>query len=83
MLIECSNIKKSFQGIDLLKDISFKVDDHDKIAIIGVNGAGKTTILNILIGEESYDSGDLFKSRDLNIGYLKQHHDLDMNKTIY
>ena len=53
MLIECSNIKKSFQGIDLLKDISFKVDDHDKIAIIGVNGAGKTTILNILIGEES------------------------------
>ena len=83
MLIECSNIKKSFQGIDLLKDISFKVDDHDKIAIIGVNGAGKTTILNILIGEESYDSGDLFKSRDLNVGYLKQHHDLDMNKTIY
>ena len=83
MLIECSNIKKSFQGIDLLKDISFKVDDHDKIAIIGVNGTGKTTILNILIGEESYDSGDLFKSRDLNIGYLKQHHDLDMNKTIY
>ena len=58
MLIECSNIKKSFQGIDLLTDISFKV-------------------------EESYDSGDLFKSRDLNIGYLKQHHDLDMNKTIY
>ena len=83
MLIECSNIKKSFQGIDLLKDISFKVDDHDKIAIIGVNGAGKTTILNILIGEESYDRGDLFKSRDLNVGYLKQHHDLDMNKTIY
>ena len=83
MLIECSNIKKSFQGTDLLTDISFKVDDHDKIAIIGVNGAGKTTILNILIGEESYDSGDLFKSRDLNIGYLKQHHDLDMNKTIY
>ena len=33
MLIECSNIKKSFQEIDLLKDISFKVDDHDKIAI--------------------------------------------------
>lgn len=41
MLIECSNIKKSFQGIPLLKDITFKVDNHDKIAIIGVNGAGK------------------------------------------
>ena len=50
MLIECSNIKKSFQGIPLLKDITFKVDNHDKIAIIGVNGAGKTTILKIISG---------------------------------
>ena len=83
MLIECSNITKTFQGIPLLKDITFKIDDHDKIAVIGVNGAGKTTILNILTGQESYDSGDLFKSKELTIGYLKQQHDLDMNKTIY
>lgn len=83
MLIECSNITKSFQGLTLLKDITFKIDDHDKIAVIGVNGAGKTTILNILTGQESYDSGDLFKNRELTIGYLKQQHDLDMNKTIY
>ena len=55
MLIECSNITKTFQGIPLLKDITFKIDDHDKIAVIGVNGAGKTTILNILTGQESYD----------------------------
>ena len=34
MLIECSNIKKSFQGIDLLKDISFKVDDHDNLRLL-------------------------------------------------
>jgi len=60
MLIECSNIKKSFQGIPLLKDVTFKVDNHDKIAIIGVNGAGKTTILKIISGEEEYDSGNLF-----------------------
>ena len=37
MLIECSNITKSFQGLTLLKDITFKIDDHDKIAVIGVN----------------------------------------------
>ncbi len=83
MLIECSNITKSFQGIPLLKDITFKADDHDKIAIIGVNGAGKTTILKIISGEEEYDGGNLFCNKDLSLGYLKQQHDLNMDKTVY
>ena len=83
MLIECSNITKSFQGIPLLKDITFKIDDHDKVAIIGVNGAGKTTILKIIAGEENYDSGDLFCTKELTLGYLKQQHDLAMDKTVY
>ena len=83
MLIECSNITKSFQGIPLLKDITFKIDDHDKVAIIGVNGAGKTTILKIIAGEENYDSGDLFCNKELTLGYLKQQHYLAMDKTVY
>ena len=83
MLIECSNITKSFQGIPLLKDITFKIDDHEKVAIIGVNGAGKTTILKIIAGEENYDSGDLFCNKELTLGYLKQQHDLAMDKTVY
>ena len=83
MLIECSNITKSFQGIPLLKNITFKIDDHDKVAIIGVNGAGKTTILKIIAGEENYDSGDLFCNKELTLGYLKQQHDLAMDKTVY
>lgn len=83
MLIECSNITKSFQGIPLLKDITFKIDNHDKVAIIGVNGAGKTTILKIIAGEENYDSGDLFCNKELTLGYLKQQHDLAMDKTVY
>lgn len=83
MLLECSNITKSFQGNILLKDITFKIEDHDKIAMIGVNGAGKTTILDILTGQQSYDSGNLFKNKELTIGYLKQQHDLNINQTIY
>lgn len=83
MLIECSNITKSFQGIPLLKDITFKIDDHDKVAIIGVNGAGKTTILKIIAGEEEYDGGNLFCNKDLTVGYLKQQHDLSYEKTVY
>lgn len=53
MILACSSLKKSFQGNDLLKDITFKIEDHDKIAIIGVNGAGKTTLLRILCEEEN------------------------------
>lgn len=83
MLIECSNIQKAYQGIDILKDISFKVNDHDKIAIIGVNGAGKTTLLRILSNEEEYDGGNLFKNKELTIGYLTQQHNLSLDKTVH
>lgn len=83
MILACSSLKKSFQGHDLLKDITFKIEDHDKIAIIGVNGAGKTTLLRILCEEESYDSGDIFKSKDVVIGYLSQHNTLDPTLSIY
>jgi len=83
MILACSSLKKSFQGNELLKDITFKIEEHDKIAIIGVNGAGKTTLLRILCDEESYDSGDIFKSKETTIGYLSQHNILDPTMTIY
>lgn len=83
MILACSSLTKSFQGNELLKDITFKIEEHDKIAIIGVNGAGKTTLLRILCDEESYDSGDIFKSKDTTIGYLSQHNTLDQSMTIY
>lgn len=83
MILACSSLKKSFQGNELLKDITFKIENHDKIAIIGVNGAGKTTLLRILCDEESYDSGDIFKSKETTIGYLSQHNTLNPTLTIY
>lgn len=83
MILACSSLKKSFQGVDFLKDITFKIEEHDKLAIIGVNGAGKTTLLRILCGEESYDSGDIFKPKDTSIGYLSQHSTIDPALSIY
>lgn len=83
MILACSSLKKSFQGNDLLKDITFKIEEHDKLAIIGVNGAGKTTLLKILCEEESYDSGDIFKSKETTIGYLSQHNTIDPSLSIY
>ena len=45
----------------------------EKIGLIGLNGSGKTTLFNILAGEISKDSGDIYVQKDLKIGYLKQH----------
>ena len=50
MLIECSNIKKSFQGIDLLKDISFNVKKGEAVGLVGKNGCGKSTMLKTIAG---------------------------------
>lgn len=83
MLIECSNITKSFGNDPILKNISFKVNDHEKVSIVGVNGAGKTTILRILLKEEEYDSGDLFESKDLTIGCLQQQPTFNLDETVY
>lgn len=81
--ISCTDITK-YYGIDLiLENISFTVSSGDKIGLIGKNGAGKTTLFNILAGELSYDSGNIFYGKDVSIGYLKQHHELDSELTLF
>lgn len=83
MILSCSSLVKSFQGEDVLRDISFKIDDHDKMAIIGINGAGKSTLLHIIAGEEEYDAGELNINRAMTIGSLDQEHRFDLDKSIY
>ena len=73
MLITGSNLRKSFSERILFDGASFHIDDNDKIGFVGSNGVGKTTLFKILIGEESYDSGDLYKTKQLKIGYLDQY----------
>lgn len=73
MLINASNIKKTFSERILFDGVSFNIDNSDKIGFIGANGTGKSTLFKILIGEEDYDSGELFKSKQLKIGYLDQY----------
>ncbi len=83
MILSCSNIKKSFGTTEILKNITFKIENNEKLAIIGVNGAGKSTLMRILANEEEYDSGDIFKPKDATMGYLSQETSLDLHSTIY
>lgn len=83
MIISCSNIQKTFIDQAVLKNVSFHIEDHEKVALIGNNGAGKTTLLKILTKEMESDGGSISCSKDCSIGYLKQHMDLDSDRTVY
>ncbi len=82
-ILSCSNLSKSYIVDTVFNDISFNVEDGDKIGILGLNGTGKTTLLNILSGELERDSGDVYVQKDLKIGYLKQHVSIHSNKSIF
>jgi ATP-binding cassette subfamily F protein 3 len=82
-ILSCSNITKSYIVDTILDGISFNVEDGDIIGVIGLNGTGKTTLFNILAGEISKDSGDIYIHKDTKIGYLKQHVKIDSEKTVF
>ena len=77
MILNATNISKSFGSNEIIKDATFLVNEHEKVAIVGVNGAGKTTLLKILTGEESADSGSITLAKDAKLGYLRQINNVD------
>ena len=83
MIINCNNLTKSFGDKELFHNISFTIDNHEKVALVGNNGVGKTTLLKMIIGEEAYDEGNIYISGDSRLGYLSQHSMIDSDKTIY
>jgi ATP-binding cassette subfamily F protein uup len=81
-LITLENISKSFSERILLDKISIGINDTDKIGIIGVNGAGKSTFLKIVAGVEEVDAGTVVKGNRVRIEYLSQNPDYDENATV-
>ena len=82
IVLSCNNLNKSF-GIDsILETVNFTVNEYDKIGIIGVNGTGKTTLFKIISGIYGYDSGDIYTSKDCEIGYLEQNTNFHSENTI-
>ena len=82
IVLSCNNLNKSF-GIDsILENVNLTVNEYDKIGIIGVNGTGKTTLFKIISGIYGYDSGDIYTSKDCEIGYLEQNTNFHSENTI-
>lgn len=83
IFMQLKQITKLFSGNIILQDIHLEVKNNDRIAIVGRNGAGKSTLLKIMTGEIDYDEGEIYKAKDLSIGYLAQHNELHSNFTIW
>lgn len=83
MILQCSNIEKSFQGECILQDISFHINENEKTAIVGVNGCGKSTLLKILAGEYTADSGEVSLKNGLTVGYLAQNQEFASDRSIF
>ncbi|MBE9529262.1 MAG: ATP-binding cassette domain-containing protein [Proteobacteria bacterium] len=72
-MIQINNLSKSFSGIPLFQSISFSVGKNEIIGLVGRNGSGKSTLFKIILGVESYDSGDINTPKTYKLGYLDQH----------
>lgn len=73
--LQVENLTKSFGDNLLFENISFGISDNQRVALIAKNGTGKTTLLNIIAGNEDYQSGSISFKRDLRVGYLDQNPD--------
>ena len=59
MILACQNVSKAFGTEEILKNVSFHIEENEKAGIVGINGAGKTTLLRIIMGELPADTGEV------------------------
>lgn len=83
--ISLQNVSKSFGNEVIFSDVTAKIEDHDRIGLVGPNGTGKTTLLRVICGELEPDdgSGKIARGADLSIGYQKQNCGLSFDGTIW
>lgn len=80
--ISCENINMSFGSEEILKKVSFALNDGDRLGIVGVNGAGKTTLFRIIAGEYTQTDGNVYVAKDKTIGVLAQENAFEENGTV-
>ncbi len=81
-ILSITNLKKSFGENVILDNVSFFLEENDKIGLIGVNGTGKSTFLKMLVGDEFIDDGEIIKRNGLKITVLEQEPNLNENISI-
>lgn len=83
MILSCQNLSKAFGSDDIIKNVSFQINEGDKVAIVGNNGAGKSTLLKMITGELESDAGSITLAKDATLGYLAQYQNIEGEETVY
>lgn len=83
MILACHGIAKAFGEDVIIENGSFHIEDREKVALVGINGAGKSTILKMIVGELPTDAGQVILTKGKTLGYLAQHQAMKSGSTIY
>jgi ATP-binding cassette, subfamily F, member 3 len=83
VILSVQDLCKEFSGVTLFHPVSFIVREHDRVAILGPNGTGKSTLLKIILGQEEATSGQVILGKSCRVGYLSQDVIEDPNHTLY
>lgn len=83
IVLQANQLARRFADTVLFEDVSFSIQTNDRIALVGRNGVGKSTLIKQIMGLEPLSSGTISKARDVRIGYLEQHVVIDSTRTIW
>ena len=82
IILSLQGIQKSFGTNEVLKDVSLTLQDGERMGLVGVNGCGKSTLMKIIAGLETYDAGTLSLQKGMRLGYLAQQGTVDPERTV-
>ena len=82
IILSLQGIRKSFGAHEVLKGVSFALQNGERLGMVGVNGSGKSTLMKIIAGEETADAGTVALQKGLRIGYLAQQGELSGEETV-
>lgn len=82
VLMTVENLSKSYVEKTLVQNVTFGINEGDKIGLVGINGTGKSTLLKVLAGVEERDTGTITRGKDVTISYLPQNPDFDKDSTV-
>ena len=83
ILLQANQLARRFADVTLFENVNFNIQTQDRIALVGRNGTGKSTLIEQIMGKEPISEGQITKAKDVRIGYLEQHVAIDSNHSIW